>query len=779
MENRLKKINEWFGELTPTIIKYRWWIIVIAVAIISVQIIGVTRMQFVNSNDSWLLENDPIKLAQDDFEEIFGNDEAVLVLLEAEDVFSHDALQVNRTLCKAFEKEVPLADDIFSLTDIDFTRASADGIEVGQLVPEQIPQNTAELEEIRKQAMTKEYLVDRLFSRDSTATLIIIDLKPYPKGEDAAKLDLEYQIKITHAAREIVNRPEYSDYRITLGGVPVMVEGEMRWAAAEMESVMGLTLLIMIVVLALSFRSIVAVIAPIATAAFSMIFVMGFFGWFGIEVQELILIIPLLLALVLSVGYNVHILSFFQQKRNSGATRAKAIQHALGQAAWPILFTVITTAIGLLSFMVVPIVSIRFAGMSSAGLLLFCYPLVVLLTPALLSFGKEKAKEVKREKLFHIENSLEMVGRFTENNKILIVSIFAVITIGFAAAIPFLEVDTDYTRTMGTEVPYIADGMHIADSIGSLYSYELLFNFGSPDSAKNPENLKNIQRLGDELKQFETFKRYNAVTDIVKDLNRIMHEGKDEYYRIPEDKALTSQLLFLYEMSGGTETEDWIDYDYQRARMQVELGDFTSKDVEAQLDYISEHENELTPNGEIIISGLAATFAKVVNYMVTGQIWSIGIALIVISVVMMLVFGNVKLGLIGMIPNITPVILSLGTMSFLETPLHMMTMMVAPMVIGIAVDDTIHFISHFRREFQATGSYVEANRLTFRSVGKAVLLTSLVICLGFAAFLPSQLLAYHHVGLYTIIAILGALLADYFVTPVLIMWTRPFGKEKA
>ncbi len=779
MSDKLEKINQWFASLTPHIIRMRWYIIAATFVVTAVMAAGVSKLKLETSNDSLLLENDPLRLAKYEFEEIFGNDEFVVVLLEADDVFSHAALEANRSLGDALLREIPLADDIFSLTDLEFTRGTEAGIEINDLVPDPIPQNSQTLNEIRQSALSNPSLVDRLFSKDFRATIIALELKPYPMAEGTEEtLDLEYQIKITEKLREIISRPEYADFKLTMGGTPVLMEGEMRWASAEMEHIMSTTILLMMILLAVFFRSIVGVIAPLLTATISMLIVLGFYGWVGIAVQELMLIIPLLLALVLSIGYNVHILSFFRQKFLTSGSRQLAIQHAMEQAAWPILFTAITTAIGLLSFVFVPIISIRTVGLTSAGLLLVCYPLVVLLTPALLSFGKDRQPGKAIQKNHRIEDGLEKLSRFVASKKITIVVAYAAITTLFACLIPSIEVNTDYTRTFGEKVPYIADGLHISRSIGSLYSYELSVDFGEMDAAKIPENLKAMEQLDQELHQFETFKRSNSVIGIIKDLNKVINEGDTSEYQIPDDPALLSQLFLLYEMSGGTETANWVDYEYQRARMQVELGSFTSQDIEDQVNFIQKRARELFPEGEVLISGIAPVFAKVANFIVSGQILSILLALVVIAGVMMIVFGNVRLGLIGMIPNITPVVISLGVMALLDTPLHMMTMMVAPMIIGIAVDDTIHFINHYRYEYHLTGSYIQANRITFITVGKAVLLTSAIICLGFAAFLPSQLLAYHHVGLYTIIAVLSAMLADYFVTPAVIMLTKPFGREE-
>jgi predicted RND superfamily exporter protein len=492
----------------------------------------------------------------------------------------------------------------------------------------------------------------------------------------------------------------------------------------------------------------------------------------------MVVILPALLLLVISVGYSVHIFSFFNQEFEKTGDRKLAIEHALEHAAWPILFTVITTGFGFLSFLMVPITAVRWIGVTSAALAVTSYPLVVILTPALLSFGsnrKKMAGEDKQRSIF-IEYGLVKFGRWVLRNGKLVVGLSVLVTGIFMAFLSDIEVNTDILRSEGLRVPYVKRIFKVANDIGSFYSFDCAISLPEDGMAKDPEVLKKLDDLAEEIEKASIIKRTRSVTEIIKDLNMTINGSDKNLYRIPDDKDTVAQLMLLYEMSGGSGQEDWVDYDYKNLRLSIELKNFDAAQVRKQLDLLEVLIPKLFPGAKMLLTGTVVTFSKMIDYMITGQLKSIAVALITIGLVMMIIFGSIKLGLIGMIPNIIPLIFVGGTMGLLDIPLHLMSIMVAPMIIGIAVDDTIHYINHFRVAYWKTGSIKISNVDTFRSVGKAIFLTSVIIILGFAAFGTSASASYVHIAILTAVSVLSALLADYLVTPNLIRWTDPFKK---
>ena len=780
MTKKLERINKWFGKTAKTIVRFRWLVITGLIALNLVAIIGIKRIQIDVSNESWFLPDDPLVIAREEFEEIFGNNDYVAVLVEADDVFSPEILRMMRELGQELKSKLPYSDKLMSITDLDFIRGTEEGMVVGNIVPDEIPTVPEEIAEIKELAFSKEFLVNRLFSDDCKQAWILLRLGTYPES-DKTSMEEYPQLVVGKMAVEIVGQEKYKDFDLKATGMPVLNYEKRAYYNKEAGRVFGLSILITIVALILLLRSIRGVFVPLFTALSSILCVFGGMGWLGIKVDNTVMIMPVLLALAVSIGYSIHIFNFFKQKFLTTGKRKESIFYAVEHTGWPIFFTAATTIAALFSFLFVSIKTVRWMGLSAGVCVIFAYIIVMLFTPAILSFGKNKKPhpEYAEKGGGWAEHLLMRFSDWVLAHPAQIITVLAIIVIALVIGLSKVEVDMSMKK-MGLEIPFRSRLWYICNTkVGSMWSYEVTMKFKEENKAKDPNALKNLDVLADEISKFPCVKRVYSLADIVKDLNQVMHSDDPEYYSIPDDKEFVSQLLLLYEMSGGTESENWVDYDYTTLRISAEVGDFLAKEFEKQWDYLETRTKELFPDAKSGIVGTAVQFSTMATYVTKGQIRSLLIALIVITILMMIVFNSVKTGLIGMIPNIAPAIFAGGLMGYFGTPLNMMTMIIGPMILGLAVDDTIHFITHCKLEFWRTGSYEKAIRETFRTVGKALFMTTIIIVLGFVAYLTSlDKFFYFNIGCYTIVAILAALAADFLVTPVLILWTKPFGKEK-
>ena len=238
-----------------------------------------------------------------------------------------------------------------------------------------------------------------------------------------------------------------------------------------------------------------------------------------------------------------------------------------------------------------------------------------------------------------------------------------------------------------------------------------------------------------------------------------------------------AQLLLLYENAGGSEGEYWVDYEYRRLRLMVELNDYNSGEAERELEDIVACARRLYPEATVTTVGSIPQFTVMMQYVARGQLYSFVIALLIIGVLMMIVFGSVRIGLIGLIPNITPAIVVGGLMGWMDYPLDMMTATIMPMILGLAVDDTIHFINHGHLEFDRQRNYRSSILRSFRIVGTPLVLTSVIITVNFAIYTTSESVSFMHMGILSVAGILSALVADLCITPVLFYKFRIFGKE--
>ncbi|WP_394708337.1 RND family transporter [uncultured Desulfuromusa sp.] len=356
--------------------------------------------------------------------------------------------------------------------------------------------------------------------------------------------------------------------------------------------------------------------------------------------------------------------------------------------------------------------------------------------------------------------------------------LFFLVVVTCLVGITKFEVSFDVIETMGLKIPYVARLDYIGNTpVGSMYSYDVAIEFADSGDVKNPENLKKFEQLVGEIKTLPLTKKVTTLLDIIKDMNQVLNGGDQAYYAIPENREMIAQLLLLYENAGGVEAEKWVDYDYQRLRLMVEVTDYNSAEGMRELQLIQERSKELFPDAKVMLIGSISQFTVMMDYVTWGQLRSFLTALVVIGVLLIVVFGNIKIGLIAMIPNISPALVVGGIMGFAGIPLDIMTVTIMPMLLGLAVDDTIHFINHYQLEYNRTKSYSESTRRVFRTVGVALFLTSMALILNFSAYLGSLSKMYVNLGILVPAGIVAALLADYLVTPVLLKMFHPFGEE--
>lgn len=261
-------------------------------------------------------------------------------------------------------------------------------------------------------------------------------------------------------------------------------------------------------------------------------------------------------------------------------------------------------------------------------------------------------------------------------------------------------------------------------------------------------------------------KTYSLV-DYVKLIGRALHSDDEAYYTIPSTKREVAQLLLLYQMSGGDKVMDYVSGEYAVARVSLRTKEMSTREKEALEAQVWELAERNFPGLRAEITGWNHNTLKVSERLVFTQIQSFGLSLLVITVLMILLFGW-KAGLLSIVPNVFPVAFVLGLMGYAKIPLNLATTILASMTIGIVVDDTIHYFSHFRHELGETGDQTKAMLGSLRKVGKALFFTSVILSLGFAVFLSSDLAILIQFGLLSSVAMITALLGDLFISPVLL-----------
>ncbi len=795
------------------LIGYKWIFLALVILVAIVGYTGTQRVELDSSNESFLPKGDVTVKQNDRFKELFGNEEFVFIYIEADAVFTHEVLTYIRDLGDDIEAHLPFVKDVTSLTNVDYTAAYDDTMFVEPLIGDEIPDDAATLAEIKRKALSKDVYVGSLITQDGKKTGIAVSFEVIPDdvylavkpgfspldqvtwpAEDVIMQDDVYTFEqmqrqpdvqltrvadprklIAPALRVILDRHPSGDFTVLTTGIPVMDFVGDQITSSEGTKFGLIAMIASIVLLAVIFRSVTAVVGPFFVLLVTLLSTYGMMGWAGLPVSMTGMLIPPLL-LVISVSYSIHVINHFQRAFQHTNSRSASLRYAFEHSAWPCFVTAVTTAMGFASFLIVPMKPLRDIGLACAFGVFMAYILVMVVIPIAFSFGLESGNKPAAKNTVDTVRHAPWLTRWADwviRHTMPVSVVFVVLTVVLIGFSFKFRVESDMLELMGDRVQPIRDMHYISEQLGGMYSYEVLIELPEEGQAKRPDVLKTVDALAAETESWDSVALSMSMADIVKDLNVTMHNDDRAFYTIPDDGDLIAQYLLLYEMSGGEDTEDWVDYEYRRLRLSVQVKD-ASTVVGDKIEALVKGSLGFPDGTTVTLTGDVPILLRVLGLLSYGQIKSVAAALVAITLMMMLILKSVKVGLISMVPNVFPVLAITGVMGMLGYPLDIMTILVAPMIIGIAVDDTVHYIVHFKQEFLACGSYAEANRATFGKVGKAIVFTSVILTIGFAIFGLSIVKSMLHIAVLSSVGILSALAADLFITPILFVRLRPF-----
>lgn len=567
-----------------------------------------------------------------------------------------------------------------------------------------------------------------------TEALVHMSLERYadPAGDAA---------KIGRAVADLLDRPEFKSNRwdLNAAGEPYLEvsKNDSTMPQAARSVVVGV--FIMVFCLAFFTRNKFGVLVPFMATALAMASVFGLCGWLGVKPDFTLFTLPLMLGMALSVGYSIHYINSFKQAYHRLNNRETALIEAVTETGWPIFFTVVTTVASMLSFLFVDMPVLKTVGSICGAMVFAVYLYVLILVPILFSYGGSAQSKMNEGCDGPIENFLVKLGGKALRMKLPIVLVSIAIAAAGVVGCMGLKVNMDYVEMFGVKLPFVERLVKLMDSdLANVYSYNVMVDVGETDAFRNPENM-------------------NALDSAIFDLSSL------PLTKFSEGKARV--------MVGG------ITDDFSMAYVHVELKEWNSKQVDIDIDSAQSFVRRYFPKADVGVEGYAVEQSSMNNKLVKGEIKSVCISFFVIALLLILSFTSIKTGLIGMIPNVAPILVIGGVMGACNFSMDMMTMMVIPMALGIAVDDTIHFVNHTKLCFERCGNYRESVLATFREVGKSMVSTSVILCMMFLAYMVSPVTIFFRVGLMAVIGLVTALLADFTITPVLMMLTKPFGRE--
>lgn len=744
------------------------------------------------STEGFLHDNDPALVRYEKFKEQFGQDEKIMMVIESKNLFNLNTLVKLKELHQKLENEIPHLTDINSLINARNTRGEGDQLIVEDLFVDW-PQNTTDLDKIKKIAVESEMYKNLLISEDLTLTTIILEPDAYETTEGGDDLDgfgeestpkedlvfLEDSSKseMVRAAQKIAKEFTSEDFNVFIAGSLAVNDYNKQSVQKDMQKFVKLVLLMMMVFLFLVFRRISAVILPIFIVAISLLSTMGTMALVGVPITIPTQILPSFL-LAVGIGAVVHLLAMFFKHLNVNADKKKAISYALGHSGLAIVMTSLTTAAGMLSFSTALISPIADLGIFAAVGVMIALVNTLVLLPAMLAILPIKPAKAKRVQATQkMDNFLASIADFSFDHAKVIVSagiIIVLVWTYFAAQIQFKH---DPLSWQPDNSPIKIATHKVDKELKGSVTMEVIIDTKKENGLYDAKLLASIDKI---VKQAQAIDNEHyfvgkgwSVGEVLKEIHRALHENSQKYYAITQNDALIPQEFLLFENSGSDDLEDLVDSRFSKARVTFKLPWMEAGEYENLSQEITTMmTDELGDKVEITITGMVPLFQRTLSAAMTSMATSYITAFILIAIMMVILLGSLKFGLVSMVPNILPVIMTLGFMSMFNMPLDMFTMLVGAIVIGLSVDDTVHFFHNFAKYHKQGMSTKEAIHETMLGTGRAIVATSIVLSLGFFVYMFASLSNLINFGILTGSAIVIALISNVILGPALLTLTQ-------
>ena len=774
------------------VFRHRWWVLLVSLLFASGWTAWIPHITFDNSTESFLLKRDPASKLYREFRNQFGQDDHILIAIAPPEVFELDFLERLRAFHRALEAGLPHIEEITSILNARQTRGEEDALIVEELFAAW-PESEAELRELERRALANPVYRNLLLSEDARLTTIMIKpvtysslggdaeaLVGFDSPESAAALahepeflTREEKTEIDAALSAMVARFEAPDFPIYVAGEIVTGQRLNDALRRDVRGFIGMAALTIAGLLLLLFRRVSGVLLPFTVVTAALLSTLGVMVCLGVPGSLPLQMLPIFIMTV-GVCNAVHVLVITYQRLNAGTDVESALAYAFGHSGFAIVMTNLTTAAGMLSFLAASITPITHLGITaSIGVVLTLFFTFGLL-PALLAILPLRVGVIRRSGRSVLKRLLLWTGelgvRYPRWTLIATGSFILLMCIGIAQ----LQFSHQPLKWFPRTDPVRIAAERIDHDMRGTNTLEVLVDSGRENGLHEPgvlDRLEVAMAYAEVLDEGEIFVgKTISILDIIKETNQALNENQPEHYLVPDQRELVAQELLLFENSGSDDLEEITDSQFRHARITLRVPMLDGTLYPRFLSRIEYGFEQILGEGlPFAMTGMAPLMARALSAMTTSLVRSYVIALLVITPLMILLIGRIRVGLLSMVPNLLPVIAILGVMGLCGVPLDASNIVIGSLIIGLAVDDTIHFMHRFQRDFDQTGDVGEAVRRTLSTTGSALLFTSLVLSSGFLVMAGLASMANTVVfGLIAALGIVTAFVADILVAPALL-----------
>jgi len=793
------------------VLKYRLLIIPLVFILVGAAFSGVLKLSMSTNYRVFFSPDNPQLLAFEALEATYTKNDNVMFVLSPKDgdVFTQKTLTAVEDLTKR-AWQLPYSLRVDSISNFQHTESEGDDLLVHDLVEDSYQYTQSDLKRIKDITLNEPLLKQRLISTSGDVTSVTVTIQLPGKSETTETPE------VVAAARAIADdiRKQYPHLEVRLTGMIMMNNAFAEAAMDDMSFLVPISYLIMIVMLGLLIRDyhgnaakffgLVAILAgTIALTAqglipmeltigilvawflvlyyyfpgtlttlmviiLSIITALGIFGHFGMLMSPPTTTAPIII-LTVAIANSVHVLITMMHEIHSGKSKQDAIVESLRVNIQPVFLASVTTAIGFLTMNFSEVPPFQHLGNLVAMGVMMSLVLSLTFLPAVISFFPIRSKKTENKDMV----VMEKFGNFVVENRRQLFIGMIVLIIGFISFLPKNQLNDVFVNYFDESIQFRKDTDYTTEHLTGIYLADYSLDSGAPNGINDPEFLQQVEAFEKWYRQNPNTLHVNTITDVMKRLNKNLHGDDEAMYTLPKEHNLAAQYLLLYEMSlpRGLDLNNQINLDKSATRFTVTLKTMSSNDIIALTAAADDWLKKNAPAIKVANpSGPTVMFANIGSRNIRSMLIGTTIALVLISLILIFALRSVKIGLISMIPNLVPAAMGFGLWGLLVGEVGLALSVVTTMTLGIVVDDTVHFLSKYLRARREKGlSSPDAVRYAFKTVGMALITTSIILVFGFMVLSLSSFELNFGMGLLTSIVIVFALLADLLFLPPLLM----------
>ena len=724
---------------------------------------GAPRLILDPSVDSLLPVDDPGRQYLERVQSLFDSGDVVLIGLESENAFDADRLRRLAVL----SEELEALDEVLyvsSLATAVHIRSEDGALRVGPFF-ETVPESPEERRALRERALADPIYAGNLISRDGRVAVVAAQLLDLPEADlIASGFDERVRALAEQAA---------GDSAVWITGAPHVQAEIARLLKGDIQGVLPLAYVVMAIVAFASFRSWRGVAIPMLNVALAVLVTLACMAEFTGTLNQVTAAVPSILVVV-GFAYAVHLLSAYQQARLQGiADSPQLVKEALRQTAIPIFFTGVTTAAGFLTLATSPLRAVQQFGVYNALGVAVTTLFALTLVPAVLRLlpvppvpasgpTGSGATVAGSKDAWAFSEWLEQVAHFDLRNRPAILGLGALLAVLALLAASRIEVGTSLVSSLAQDNPSRLDFAAFNRDLEGANGFRVVLEAREPDAFKDPVSLRSVEDLAEWLASQPEIGGVTSLVDYVKAIHRGV-EG-EEAFRVPDTQRAVSQLLILGE---NEELARFVDPDYTVANVEVRTRAIDSSDLAPLVQRIDARLDELPGSLAGTVTGNTVLVAQTLDDIAVGQLRSLATAFLIIYLILSFLFTSFRIGLVALVPNALPVLVYFGLLGVSGVSLNVTTGLVACLVLGIVVDDTIHLMAHFNEAAKRMADERRGVVEAVVAVGRPITYTTIALCLGFSCLLASGNANQFEFGLLSATTLAIAWVIDITLTPAI------------